>query len=106
MTGQQLPTRGPLRGAALAVTSTTLAITAHAVAGGGLPDTTLSAFVTVGVLTVGVLPVGIAAVGVGLADRRRSPGVILAVLAGAQLATQVSLALGTVVRGRRPRASA
>lgn len=87
MTAQPTPIRGAprwCRGAALAVTSATLAVTAHAVAGGGLPNAGLTVLLTVGV----------AAVGVALADRRRSTGAILAVLGGAQLATHVLLSLG------------
>jgi hypothetical protein len=82
--GQPSPTRGALRvlrGGALAATSATLAVAAHAVAGGALPDTGLTALLTAGV----------AAIGTAMADRRRSTGAILAVLGAAQLATHVIL---------------
>jgi hypothetical protein len=72
----------------LAVTSGTLAVAAHAAAGGGLPDLGLTALLTV----------GLAAVGIALADRRRSLGAIVGVLGAAQLATHVLLsvtAMGT-----------
>lgn len=69
------------RGVLLAGTSAALAIAAHAVAGGGLPDTGLTVLLTAGV----------AAVGVALADRRRSTWTLLAVLGAAQLATHVLL---------------
>jgi hypothetical protein len=84
VTGQPTPTRGALRvlrGCALAVTSATLAVAAHALSGGELPDPALTALLTVGV----------AAAGIALADRRRSPGAILALLGAAQLATHVML---------------
>ncbi|HVV17997.1 MAG TPA: hypothetical protein VHF06_01085 [Pseudonocardiaceae bacterium] len=89
MTGQPTPTRGALRvlrGSVLAVTSAALAVVAHAVSGGMAPDTGLTALLTVGV----------AAVGVALADRRRSTGAILTVLAGAQLAMHVLLSVGSM----------
>lgn len=63
--------------------SATLAVTAHAVGGGGLPATGLTV----------VLTVGVAAVGVTIADRRRSTGTIMAVLGAAQLVTHVLLSL-------------
>ncbi len=84
MTATPTPTRGLprfCRGGVLAVTSATLAVAAHAVAGGGLPDAGVTALLTIGV----------AAVGVALADRRRSIGAIIAVLGAAQLATHVLL---------------
>lgn len=87
MTGQPTPTRGALRvlrGAVLAVTSAALAVAAHTAGGGMPPDTGLTVLLTLGV----------GAVGVALAGRRRSTGAILAVLAAAQLATHVILALG------------
>jgi hypothetical protein len=73
-----------LRGAVLAVTSAALAVAAHTAGGGMPPDTGLTVLLTLGV----------GAVGVALAGRRRSTGAILAVLAAAQLATHVILALG------------
>lgn len=69
----------------LAVTSATLAVTAHAVAGGGLPDAGITVLLTLGV----------AGLGVALADRRRRTTSILAVLAAAQLATHVLLSVGS-----------
>lgn len=88
MTAKPTPTRGALRlwrGAVLAVTSATLTVTAHAMAGGMPPDTGLTVLLTIGV----------AAVGVALADRQRSTRAILAVLAVAQLASHALLSLGT-----------
>lgn len=87
MRRQPTPTRGALRvfrGSALAVTSATLAVAAHTVAGGMRADTGLTLLLTVGV----------AAVGVAMADRRRSPGAILVVLGAAQLASHVLLSFG------------
>jgi hypothetical protein len=69
------------RGLALATVSGSLAAAAHEFGGGGMPQTGLTALLTVGV----------AAVGVALADRRGSLPVILAVLGAAQLATHVLL---------------
>ncbi|HEY3753332.1 MAG TPA: hypothetical protein VGL80_29435 [Pseudonocardiaceae bacterium] len=63
--------------------SATLAVAAHALAGGGLPATGLTV----------VLTLGLAAIGVAIADRRRSTGTILAVLGAAQLVTHVLLSL-------------
>ena len=88
MTGQQAPTRGVpriVRGAVLAATSAALAVAAHTVAGGMLPDPGLTALLTVGV----------AAVGIAMADRRRSQGAILLVLGPAQLATHVLLSVAS-----------
>jgi hypothetical protein len=68
---------------ALAVTSAALAVAAHAVAGGGLPDPALTALLTV----------GLAAFGVALADRRHGVGTVLLVLGAAQLATHVLLSV-------------
>jgi hypothetical protein len=68
----------------LAITSAALAVVAHTIAGGMLPDTGLTVLLTVGV----------AAVGIAMADRRRSPGAILAVLGAAQLASHVLLSFG------------
>jgi hypothetical protein len=65
----------------LALVSATLAMAAHALAGGGLPATGLTI----------VLTLGVAAIGVAIADRRRSTGTILAVLGAAQLVTHVLL---------------
>lgn len=73
------------RGAVLAITSATLTVTAHAMAGGMPPDTGLTVLLTIGV----------AAVGVALADRQRSATAILIVLAVAQLASHALLSLGT-----------
>jgi hypothetical protein len=84
--GQPTPTTGALRvirGASLAVTSAALAVAAHAVAGGGLPDPALTALLTV----------GLAAFGTALADRRRGIGAVLLVLGAAQLATHVLLSV-------------
>jgi hypothetical protein len=75
------------RGSALAITSATLTVAAHTVAGGMPPDTGLTVLLTLGV----------AAVGVALAGRRRSPGAILAVLGAAQLASHVLLSFGDSV---------
>lgn len=88
MTGQQAPTRGVpriVRGALLAATSAALAVAAHTVAGGMLPDPGLTALLTVGV----------AAVGIAMADRRRGQGAILLVLGAAQLATHVLLSVAS-----------
>lgn len=82
MTGRSAPLR-VVRGVALAVTSATLAVAAHAVGGGMVPD--------VGLLLLPTL--GLAAVGVALADRRRGLGVILPTLGAAQLATHTLLSL-------------
>jgi hypothetical protein len=93
VTAVPTPTRGLprfCRAGVLAVTSATLAVAAHAVAGGELPDAGVTALLTIGV----------AAVGVALADRRRSIGAILAVLGAAQLATHVLLSFaGTGMSG-------
>jgi hypothetical protein len=83
------PTRGLprlCRGTVLAVTSATLAVAAHALAGGGIPDPGLT----------GLLTIGVAAVGVAVADRRRSLGAIVAVLGAAQLATHVLLSFAAM----------
>lgn len=88
MTGQPAPTRGVpriVRGASLAVVSAALAVAAHTVAGGMMPDPGLTALLTVGV----------AAVGIAMADRRRSQGAILLVLGAAQLATHVLLSVAS-----------
>jgi hypothetical protein len=67
----------------LAVVSAVLAVAAHAISGGMLPDVGLTVLLTVGV----------AAVGVALADRRRGLGVIMVTLGLAQLATHELLSL-------------
>jgi hypothetical protein len=69
----------------LAVTSAVLAVAAHVVGGGMVPDLGLTALLTV----------GLAAVGVALADRRRGAGVLMAVLGAAQLGTHVLLSLAS-----------
>jgi hypothetical protein len=65
-----------VRGVLLAVSSAGLAITAHALAGGGAPDTALTLLVTVLVGWIGA----------GLAEKTRGPLGVLAVLGGAQVA--------------------
>jgi hypothetical protein len=72
-----------LRGVALALTSATLAVAAHVVAGGMAPDTGLTALLTVGV----------AAVGVAMADRRRGTGALLLALGGAQVGMHLILSI-------------
>jgi hypothetical protein len=74
----------------LAITSAVLTDAAHAVAGGGLPSTGLTALLTVGV----------AAAGIAMAGRRRSPLAILAVLGVAQLATHVLLSVEALASGQ------
>jgi hypothetical protein len=69
----------------LAAMSAALAVAAHTVAGGMLPDPGLTALLTVGV----------AAVGIAMADRRRGQGAILLVLGAAQLATHVLLSVAS-----------
>jgi hypothetical protein len=86
MTGRPTPTRGALRvcrGVVLAGTSAALAIAAHAVALGGLPDAGLT------LLCMAV----VAAAGMVLAGRRRSIWAILAVLGAAQLVMHVLMSL-------------
>lgn len=89
MTGQLTPTRGALRvvrGGVLAVTSATLAVVAHVLAGGAVPDSVVT-----------VLPaVGVAAIGIAMAGRRHSIGGVLAVLGGAQLVSHVLLSVETM----------
>jgi hypothetical protein len=75
------------RGVALAVTSATLAIAAHRLAGGGDPPDTG--------LTI-VLAFGVAGIGVTMAGKQRSVWAILAVLGVAQLATHVLLSVNTM----------
>lgn len=87
MNGRPVPTRGVprvCRGVVLAGTSAALAIAAHAIAGGRLPDAWLTVLLTVGVAGVGIV----------LAGRRRSIWAILGVLGAAQLATHVLLSFG------------
>lgn len=87
--GRSTPTRGVsrvCRGVALAGTSAALAIGAHALAGGGLPDTGL----------ILLLTGAVAGAGIALADRRRSVWAILGVLGAAQLATHVLLSISMV----------
>jgi hypothetical protein len=74
------------RGVVLAVTSATLAIAAHRLAGGGLPDTGLTI----------VLTFGVAGIGVTMASKQRSVWAILAVLGVAQLATHLLLSVETM----------
>ncbi|SHE65293.1 hypothetical protein SAMN05444320_101681 [Streptoalloteichus hindustanus] len=69
------------RGAALALSSATLAVAAHAAAGGSVPDTGLAA----------VLTVLMAGAGTAMADRRRSAPAILAALGGSQVLLHVLL---------------
>ncbi|HTI19499.1 MAG TPA: hypothetical protein VL652_00825 [Kutzneria sp.] len=72
-----------MRGAMLAVSSTTLAVTAHGVAGGGWPE------------TLPVLPLSllIALAGTALADRWRSSWTIVGALGAAELAQHVLLSV-------------
>jgi EamA domain-containing membrane protein RarD len=74
------------RGVVLAVTSATLAIAAHRLAGGALPDTGLTI----------VLTFGVAGIGITMADKQRSASAILAVLGAAQLATHLLLSVQTM----------
>lgn len=87
MTGHPLtPTRGApriLRGTLLAGTSAALAVAAHTIGGGMLPDPALTVLLTVGV----------AAAGIALADRRRGPVAILAALGGSHLGIHLMLSL-------------
>jgi hypothetical protein len=88
VTGQQAPIRGVsriVRGVLLAGASGALAVAAHTVAGGMLPDPGLTALLTVGV----------AGVGIAMADRRRGQGAILLALGAAQLATHVLLSVAS-----------
>ncbi|HEX3592975.1 MAG TPA: hypothetical protein VHV74_25390 [Pseudonocardiaceae bacterium] len=88
MTSPLSPTRGAprvWRGLLLATTSATLAITAHAMAGGAVPDTVLT-----------LLPaVAVAAIGIGMAGKRHSMAGVLALLGCAQLVTHVLLSIET-----------
>ena len=86
VTGQLLPTRGPLRalrGGLLALTSSALAVAAHAVAGGMLPDTGLTLLLT---LAVG-------AAGTALADRRAGGLAILGALGLSHLGIHLILSI-------------
>lgn len=86
-----IPTRGApriLRGVLLAGTSAALAVAAHAIGGGMLPDTGLTLLLTVGV----------AAAGVALADRRRGPVAILTALGLSHLGIHLMLALSVTGR--------
>jgi hypothetical protein len=88
MTGLPNPTRGTWRvwrGGMLALVSATLAVAAHAVAGGGVPAVGWTLLLTIGV----------AVAGIAMANRRRSIGAILLVLGTAQLAIHLLLSLGT-----------
>jgi hypothetical protein len=81
-----MPTRGAprvCRGVVLAVISTALAVTAHAVAGGGLPDTGLTV----------LLLAAVAGVGIALAGARLSVWTILAVLGPTQLVMHLVLSM-------------
>jgi len=71
------------RGLALAITSATLAVAAHRLAGGGLPHTGLTI----------VLTFGVAGIGVTMANKQRSMWAILVVLGVAQLATHLLLSI-------------
>jgi hypothetical protein len=72
-----------LRGAMLAVSSTTLAVTAHGVAGGGWPE------------TLPVLPLSllIALAGTALADRWRSSWTMVGALGSTEIAQHVLLSV-------------
>jgi hypothetical protein len=93
VTGQSIPTRGALRvlrGGLLAGTSSALAVTAHAVAGGMLPDTGLALLLT---LAVG-------AAGTALASRRATPLAILVTLGASHLG--IHLVLSAAAAGSAP----
>lgn len=86
MTSPNAPARGALRvlrGGALAVTSATLAVTAHVIGGGAAPATGL----------VVLLTLLVAAAGTALADRRRSGRAILGALAVSHLSIHTILML-------------
>jgi hypothetical protein len=70
-----------LRGGLLAGTSASLAVVAHVIGGGMLPDTGLTVLLTVGV----------AAAGIALANRRRGPVEILLALGGSHLGIHLML---------------
>lgn len=82
MTRRPAPARA-LRGALLAVSSTTLAVTAHGVAGGGWPE------------TLPVLPLSLllAYGGIALAERWRSRWTVVGALAATELAQHVLLSV-------------
>lgn len=89
MTGQSIPTRGPLRvlrGGLLAVTSSALAVAAHAIAGGMLPDTGLTLLLTVAV----------GAAGTALADRRAGALAILGALGLSHLGIHLILSVAAL----------
>jgi hypothetical protein len=78
------PTRGPLRaarGGLLAACSAALAVAAHGVAGGGLPDTGLTVMLTLGV----------AGLGTALAGKRRGTKEILGALSVSHLGMHLIL---------------
>ncbi|MFC0432116.1 hypothetical protein [Kutzneria buriramensis] len=77
------PVLRALRGCLLAGTSTALTVTAHAAAGGGIPDLGLFLLPTVLLAGAGTL----------LAERVRGRGVMFAVLGGTQLAVHSLLAM-------------
>lgn len=71
------------RGGALALTSTTLAVTAHALGGAGMPDAGLTL----------LLACGVGAAGTALADRRRGPLAILTAVGASHLGIHLILAV-------------
>jgi hypothetical protein len=82
-----IPTRGAwrvLRGALLAGTSSSLAVAAHAIGGGMLPDTGLTLLLTLGV----------GAAGTALANRRAGPRAVLLALGLSHLGIHLLLSLG------------
>src|SRR5206468_1104240 len=81
-----------LRGGLLAVTSSALAVAAHAVAGGMLPDTGLTLLLT---LAVG-------AAGTALADRRAGPLAILGALGLSHLGIHLILSIVALDEPGRP----
>jgi hypothetical protein len=72
-----------LRGCLLAGTSAALAVAAHGLAGGGLPDAGLTVLLTLGV----------AGAGIALADRRRGGPAILLALGASHLGMHLILSL-------------
>ncbi|HWE88314.1 MAG TPA: hypothetical protein VG317_02470 [Pseudonocardiaceae bacterium] len=92
MTVPLTATRGTLRvlrGVLMAVTSAGLAVSAHAVAGGGLPDTGLTVLLTLVV----------AAVGVALAGKRLSRLGMLVTLGGSHLGMHLLLTTAATSAG-------
>jgi hypothetical protein len=81
-----------LRGGLLAVTSSALAVAAHAVAGGMLPDTGLTLLLTVAV----------GASGTALADRRAGPLAILGALGLSHLGIHLILSVAAPGEAGRP----